>query len=65
MRLKTSSCDISKRKGVRSKIQSDARSNEEDNLKMTLPLMFTCCSILAPEARVALTLREVCGLTHR
>src|SRR5215208_3718665 len=33
---------------------------EDDRLR----LMFTCCHpSLAPEARVALTLREVCGLT--
>src|SRR6202045_3373150 len=35
-------------------------SIEDDRLR----LIFTCChSALAPEARVALTLREVCGLT--
>jgi RNA polymerase sigma-70 factor (ECF subfamily) len=40
-------------------------SNEEDSLEDDrLRLMFTCCHpSLAPEARVALTLREVCGLT--
>src|SRR6185436_8262382 len=33
---------------------------EDDRLR----LIFTCCHpALAPEARVALTLREVCGLT--
>jgi RNA polymerase sigma-70 factor (ECF subfamily) len=33
---------------------------EDDRLR----LIFTCChSLLAPDARVALTLREVCGLT--
>src|SRR5580698_6946005 len=44
--------------------------NEEDGLEDhsleddRLRLIFTCChSSLAPEARVALTLREVCGLT--
>jgi len=43
----------------------DARSNEEDYLEDDrLRLMFTCCHpALPPEARVALTLREVCGLT--
>ena len=36
------------------------RSLEDDRLR----LIFTCCHpSLAPEARVALTLREVCGLT--
>src|SRR6476646_10223865 len=45
-------------------------SNEENNLEDVsleddrLRLIFTCCHpSLAPEARVALTLREVCGLT--
>src|SRR6267154_2752707 len=40
-------------------------SNEEDCLEDDrLRLIFTCCHpSLAPEARVALTLREVCGLT--
>jgi len=51
---------------------SAARSNknEEDSLEDDrleddrLRLIFTCCHpSLAPEARVALTLREVCGLT--
>ena len=50
---------------------SAARSNneegslEEDRLEDDpLRLIFTCCHpSLAPEARVALTLREVCGLT--
>jgi RNA polymerase sigma-70 factor, ECF subfamily len=39
--------------------------NEEDSLEDDrLRLIFTCCHpSLAPEARVALTLREVCGLT--
>jgi RNA polymerase sigma-70 factor (ECF subfamily) len=40
-------------------------SNNEDSLEDDrLRLIFTCCHpSLAPEARVALTLREVCGLT--
>jgi RNA polymerase sigma-70 factor, ECF subfamily len=40
-------------------------SNDEDSLEDDrLRLIFTCCHpSLAPEARVALTLREVCGLT--
>jgi RNA polymerase sigma-70 factor (ECF subfamily) len=38
---------------------SDEESLEDDRLR----LIFTCCHpALAPEARVALTLREVCGL---
>ena len=41
------------------------KSDEEDSLEDDrLRLIFTCCHpALAPEARVALTLREVCGLT--
>jgi RNA polymerase sigma-70 factor, ECF subfamily len=51
------------------------RSNQENSLELRLleddrleddrlRLIFTCCHpSLAPEARVALTLREVCGLT--
>jgi len=49
---------------------SAERSNEEDSLEEDrleddrLRLIFTCCHpSLAPEAHVALTLREVCGLT--
>jgi RNA polymerase sigma-70 factor (ECF subfamily) len=49
---------------------SAERSNEEDSLEDDsleddrLRLIFTCCHpSLAPEARIALTLREVCGLT--
>src|SRR5688500_9216725 len=38
----------------------DAEGIEDDRLR----LIFTCCHpALPPEARVALTLREVCGLT--
>ncbi len=44
---------------------SAERSKEEDRLEDDrLRLIFTCCHpSLAPEAHVALTLREVCGLT--
>jgi RNA polymerase sigma-70 factor (ECF subfamily) len=49
---------------------SHEHSNEDDHLEDNrleddrLRLIFTCCHpSLAPEARVALTLREVCGLT--
>jgi RNA polymerase sigma-70 factor, ECF subfamily len=44
---------------------SAERSNEEESLEDDrLRLIFTCCHpSLAPEAHVALTLREVCGLT--
>jgi RNA polymerase sigma-70 factor (ECF subfamily) len=41
-------------------IELDEEGLEDDRLR----LIFTCCHpALAPEARVALTLREVCGLT--
>jgi RNA polymerase sigma-70 factor (ECF subfamily) len=41
-------------------VNLDAESIEDDRLR----LIFTCCHpALAPDARVALTLREVCGLT--
>jgi RNA polymerase sigma-70 factor (ECF subfamily) len=41
------------------------KSNEEDSVEDDrLRLIFTCCHpSLAPEAQVALTLREVCRLT--
>src|SRR3989454_4705417 len=47
------------------KSNTEARSSEEDHLEDDrLRLIFTCCHpSLAPEAHVALTLREVCGLT--
>jgi RNA polymerase sigma-70 factor (ECF subfamily) len=43
----------------------DAASFEDESIKDDrLRLIFTCCHpALAPDARVALTLREVCGLT--
>ena len=41
-------------------VNLDAESIEDDRLR----LIFTCCHpALVPDARVALTLREVCGLT--
>src|SRR5215207_9707947 len=54
---------------LEAQLSSAERSNEEDHLEDALEddrlrLIFTCCHpSLAPEARVALTLREVCGLT--
>src|SRR5690242_1792225 len=47
------------------KSNEEARSNAEDSVDDDrLRLIFTCCHpSLPPEARVALTLREVCGLT--
>jgi RNA polymerase sigma-70 factor (ECF subfamily) len=50
-------------------LSSAQTSNEEDSVEDgfeddRLRLIFTCCHpSLAPDARVALTLREVCGLT--
>jgi RNA polymerase sigma-70 factor, ECF subfamily len=42
----------------------DARSEDEEIEDDRLRLIFTCCHpALPPEAQVALTLREVCGLT--
>jgi RNA polymerase sigma-70 factor (ECF subfamily) len=50
---------------LESQWSSAERSDEENNLEDDrLRLIFTCCHpSLAPEAQVALTLREVCGLT--
>jgi RNA polymerase sigma-70 factor, ECF subfamily len=60
---------------VEAQWSSAARSNHENSLELhcleddrleddRLRLVFTCCHpSLPPEARVALTLREVCGLT--
>src|SRR6266480_4360395 len=54
---------------LEAQLSSAERSNEEDSLEdgvedNRLRLIFTCCHpSLAPEAHVALTLREVCGLT--
>src|SRR5437867_12478497 len=54
---------------LEAQMSSAEESNEEDHLEDgfeddRLRLIFTCCHpALPPEARVALTLREVCGLT--
>jgi len=41
-----------------------AQAQDEEVADDRLRLIFTCCHpVLAPDARVALTLREVCGLT--
>jgi len=46
------------------RVESDESATEDDIPDDRLRLVFTCCHpALAPEARVALTLREVCGLT--
>jgi RNA polymerase sigma-70 factor (ECF subfamily) len=42
----------------------DARSEDEEIGDDRLRLIFTCCHpALPPEGQVALTLREICGLT--
>ena len=49
-----------------SDLQADERSSQDDELLEDdrLRLIFTCCHpALSPDAQVALTLREVCGLT--
>src|SRR5689334_10862549 len=50
---------------LEAQLRSAEKSNEEDTLEDDrLRLIFTCCHPSLPaEARVALTLREVCGLT--
>jgi RNA polymerase sigma-70 factor (ECF subfamily) len=50
---------------IEAQLNSAESSNEEDCLEDDrLRLIFTCCHpLLPPEARIALTLREVCGLT--
>jgi RNA polymerase sigma-70 factor (ECF subfamily) len=50
---------------LEAQLSAAGSSNDEDSLEDDrLRLIFTCCHpSLAPEARVALTLREVCGLT--
>jgi RNA polymerase sigma-70 factor (ECF subfamily) len=50
---------------IEAQSSSAERSSDDDFLEDDrLRLIFTCCHpSLAPEARVALTLREVCGLT--
>ncbi len=47
-----------------SSAESSNKNNEDSLEDDRLRLIFTCCHpLLPPEARVALTLREVCGLT--
>ena len=54
---------------LEAQLSSPEKSDEEDSFEDAfeddrLRLIFTCCHpLLPPEARVALTLREVCGLT--
>lgn len=52
--------DFDDRPDPTSEVEPDDDSVEDDRLR----LIFTCCHpVLSPEAQVALTLREVCGLT--
>src|SRR4051812_23903818 len=52
--------DIEKIPGASDAVDWDQNDIEDDRLR----LVFTCCHpALAPDAQVALTLREVCGLT--
>jgi RNA polymerase sigma-70 factor (ECF subfamily) len=54
------SADPETLEGFEAEPSPDAEPIEDDRLR----LIFTCCHpALAPDARVALTLREVCGLT--
>jgi len=62
MRLDASQVDIA----AQSEAQANAAATNDDDFVEDdrLRLIFVCCHpSLAPEARVALTLREVCGLT--
>lgn len=46
------------------RVETEPAPDEEDIADDRLRLVFTCCHpALAPEAQLALTLREVCGLT--
>lgn len=61
-RFDASLAEITERIGsaIDDEVELDDESVEDDQLR----LIFTCCHpALSPEARMALTLREVCGLT--
>jgi RNA polymerase sigma-70 factor (ECF subfamily) len=59
-RFEAAQAAIAEQFGAEDAATFDDESMEDDRLR----LIFTCCHpALAPEARVALTLREVCGLT--
>jgi RNA polymerase sigma-70 factor (ECF subfamily) len=61
-RFDTSQAEVAERLAAQSNnaLDFDDESIRDDRIR----LIFTCCHpALAPEARVALTLREVCGLT--
>jgi RNA polymerase sigma-70 factor, ECF subfamily len=59
-RFEAAQAAIAEQFGAEDAATFDDESMEDDRLR----LIFTCCHpALAPEARVALTLRELCGLT--
>src|SRR5215207_9532924 len=61
MRFDASLAVLAEQLEVEAKINTGSDESVEDD---RLRLIFTCCHpALAPEARIALTLREVCGLT--
>ena len=64
-RFDASQDDLVRYLDAQSSSEEGSNQNEEDSLEDDrLRLIFTCCHpLLPPEAQVALTLREVCGLT--
>jgi RNA polymerase sigma-70 factor (ECF subfamily) len=63
-RLDASQADIAQRRAISADSPNDAPDHADRIEDDPLRLIFTCCHpALAPEARVAMTLREVCGLT--
>ena len=64
-RFDASLAEIAERLHVDSTDESDSRDLDDDGVEDDrLRLIFTCCHpALTPDAQVALTLREVCGLT--
>ncbi len=59
-RFDASLVELAQQLGTSDNTVKDDEDVEDDRLR----LIFTCChSALSPEAQVALTLREVCGLT--
>jgi len=65
-RMRRSSRFDASRAALAAELEAQAEEGEtdEDIVDDRLRLIFTCCHpALSPEARIALTLREVCGLT--
>ena len=63
-RLSRSAAEIASRLGLDREAPDPASALDEELEDDRLRLVFTCCHpALKPEAQVALTLREVCGLT--